>query len=53
MSRHFYDKDIEIEIRPYGKVKIDIVFGGSFCNSKAADLLPFVDEIYKLVDIEP
>lgn len=49
-----YDKDIEIEIRPYGKVKIDIAFGGSFfAIVKAADLGVTVckDEIYKLVDI--
>ncbi len=49
-----YDKDVEIEIRPYGKVKIDIAFGGSFfAIVKAADLGVTVckDEIYKLVDI--
>jgi proline racemase len=49
-----FEKDVEIEIKPYGKVKIDIAFGGSFfAIVKAEDLDVTVckDEIYKLVDI--
>jgi proline racemase len=49
-----FDKDVEIELSPYGKVKVDIAFGGSFfALVKAEDFGVKVckDEINKLIDI--
>ncbi|WP_422447394.1 proline racemase family protein [Thermoanaerobacterium sp. DL9XJH110] len=49
-----FKKDVEVEIPPYGTVKIDIAFGGSFfAIVKAKDLGIEVkkENIYKLIDM--
>jgi proline racemase len=49
-----FKKDVEVEVPPYGTVKIDIAFGGSFfAIVKAKDLEIEVkkENIYKLIEI--